>query len=229
MGVKPLLLGDLDSVLSEPQAGLTCPSDWSQEDSDVIAHFIQVQSQIASSRWMKSNCSFTLCGDELADQDFPTLEDFVFAAVYLRQFIAKKDDLFSDAVKRYCLAVDCRSRGAWMDFELNQFHSKLNNDSFRLKGYSVRQLFDAFMYGAGILHKFPKKDAGNKKRMLELIDEKPRHEVLYALHMSLRMATNHTMRASALMRRDFGNWLSEYSLPRPNVRWHYSLLTPKSD
>jgi hypothetical protein len=44
------------------------------------------------------------------DHSFPEFEEFVFSAVYLRQLIAKKDNLLVYAVGRHCRLVDCQIR-----------------------------------------------------------------------------------------------------------------------
>src|SRR3954454_21488303 len=85
--------GDPNGILRLPKAALRNPGDWTQLDSDILAHLIQVQKQIQESRWNKANVHFTTRGGQLIDHSLPEFEDFVFAAVYLRQLIAKNDVL----------------------------------------------------------------------------------------------------------------------------------------
>src|SRR5208282_2733798 len=91
MNAPAIILGEPDSILRLPKAALRDPGKWTQLDSDVLAHLIQVQSQIQESRWSKSKIHFTTQGGQLLDHSFPEFEDFVFVAVYLRQLIAKRD------------------------------------------------------------------------------------------------------------------------------------------
>jgi hypothetical protein len=224
MSVSAIILGDANSILCLPKAGLRNPTDWTQLDSDIIAHLIQVQSQIQHSRWNKSNIHFKIQGTHLLDHSFPEFEDFVFAAVYLRQLIAKNDSLLEDAVTRYCRFVDCQIRPAWVQHELSAFNGILDGASFMLPGYTVRELFDAFMYGAALLHKIPEVGDPKRQRFLDLYDKQPRHTLLYALHMSLKSLMNHVGGVTTVIYRDYSHWLYDYALPLPDTRWHNTLF-----
>lgn len=197
-------------------------------DSDILAHLIQVQSQIQHSRWNKSNVRFAVQEDQLLDHSFPEFEDFVFAAVYFRQLIARKDSLLRDAVNRYCRFIDCQIRPEWVQHELAAFNSILDGGVYMLPGFTVRELFDAFMYGAALLHKMP--PVGNPKRQqfLDIYDKQPRHKLLYALHMSLKTLMNHVGGVTAVIYRDYSHWLRDYGLPLPDTRWHNKLFEIKA-
>ncbi len=217
-------MGDPRGILQLPKATLLNPSSWTQLDSDILAHFVQVQKQIQQCRWNKADVRYTTQGGRLLDHSFPEFEDFVFAAVYLRQLIAKNDNLLGDAVGRYCRFVDCQIRPVWVQHELTSFKAALDGPAFLLPGYTVRELFDAFMYGAGLLHKIP--DVGDPKRklFLDIYDKEPRHTMLYALHMSLKTLMNHVGRVTVVIYRDYSHWLHDYGLPLPDTRWHDRLF-----
>ena len=93
-----------------------------------------------------------------------------------------------------------------------------------LPGYTVRELFDAFMYGAALLHKI--RDVGNpeRKQYLDRYDKQPRHTLLYALHMSLKTLMNHVGGITVVIYRDYSHWLNDYNLPLPETRWHDRLF-----
>lgn len=191
MNAPAIILGDPNGILRLPKATLRNPGNWTQLDSDILAHLIQVQTQIQRSRWNKANVRFTTQGGQLLDHSLPEFEDFVFAAVYLRQLIAKRDALLEDAVDRYCKFVDCQIRPAWVRHELTAFNGALDGPVLKLPGYTVRELFDAFIYGAALLHKLPKVGDEKRQRFLDIYDNHPRHTLLYALHMSLKTLMNH--------------------------------------
>lgn len=203
------------------------PGGWTQLDSDILAHLIQVERQIQQSRWNKAPVRFTTQGGQLLDHSFPEFEDFVFAAVYLRQLIAKKDNLLEDAVNRYCRFVDCQIRPAWVRAELAAFKGELDGPAFMLSSYTVRELFDAFMYGAALLHKMPDVEDPKRKRFLEIYDKQPRHTVLYELHMSLKTLMNHVNAITLVIYRDYSHWLSDFGLSPPDTRWHDRLFKIK--
>jgi hypothetical protein len=228
MNAHTIILGDPSGVLRLPKAALRNPEQWTQLDSDILAHLIQVQRQIQQSRWNKADVRFTTQGGQLLDHSFPEFEDFVFAAVYLRQLIAKKDNLLEDAVNRYCQFADCQIRPAWMWPELAAFKRALDGPSFMLPGYTVRELFDAFMYGAALPHKIPKVGDAERKRFLEIYDKQPRHILLYDLHMSLKTLMNHVGAIAVVIYRDYSHLLHDYGLPLPDTRWHDRLFEIKA-
>src|SRR5688572_32075398 len=88
--VPAVILGDTRSILRLGPAAIKNRAAWTQMDSDILAHFLQVESQIAKSRWCKAKLSMTTQGDKLLDSSFPDFEDFVYAAMYFRQFMLPK-------------------------------------------------------------------------------------------------------------------------------------------
>lgn len=229
MNAPAIILGDPAGILRLPKAPLRNPGNWTQLDSDILAHLIQVQKQIQQSRWNKADVRFTTQGGQLLDHSFPEFEDFVFAAVYLRQLIAKKDSLLEDAVDRYCRFVDCQIRPAWVRPELGAFKGALDRPAFMLSGYTVRELFDAFMYGAALLHKIPDVGDPKRKRFLDIYDKQPRHILMYALHMSLKTLMNHVGAIAVVIYRDYSHWLHDYGLPLPDTRWHDRLFEIRAE
>jgi hypothetical protein len=228
MNAPAIILGDTNSILRLPKAALRSRGDWTQFDSDILAHLIQVHRQIQQSRWNKADIRFATQGAQLVDHSFPEFEDFVFAAVYLRQLIAKNDRLLEDAVTRYCRFVDCQIRSAWVRQELAGFKSKLDGPAILLPDCTVRELFDAFMYGAALLHKIPKVGDTTRQRFLQVYDEQPRHKLLCALHISLKTLMNHVSKVTEVVYRDYANWLRDYGLPLPDTRWHDRLFEIQS-
>ena len=227
MGIPAVVAGELKTILRLGPAGMRNPSEWTQMDSDVIAHFLQVHGQIARSRWASTQFGFRRLGERVVESCSPQFEDFVFAAVYFRQLIAKKDHLFKDAVDRYCRFVARSSHAAWIKEELRRFNANLDGEATLLAGQSVRDVFDAFIYGAGLMHKMPRVASQHRTRFLSLYDYEKREELLYSLHMSLRMLLNNVGHAAAVIHRDLALWIHEHALPLPDVRWHDSLFEMK--
>jgi hypothetical protein len=224
MGAPAIILGNPNGILRLPKAGLRNRDKWTQLDSDILAHFIQVQAQIQQSRWFKSDIRFTARGNKVLDHSFPDFEDFVFAAMYIRQLVAENDSLLDDAVTRYSRFVDCAIRPFWVKNELDGFNQILNDEPSMLACCTVRELFDAFLYGASLMHKSRNVGNRNRERFLEIYDKQPRHIVLYALNMSLKMLMNPVGLVALVIRRDYAHWLSDYSLPLPDTRWHQDLF-----
>jgi hypothetical protein len=93
----------------------------------------------------------------------------------------------------------------------------LDGKSFlMLTDYTVREIFDAFAYGAGIIHTFPRPENRNRPNFLDIYDNKPREEVLFALHMSLHQLLNPVGGVAIVIYQDFGRWIEQHKLPRPD-------------
>lgn len=219
-----IILGNLTSILQLPKASLRNPAEWMQMDSDILAHLAQVNWQIQNCRWNKSEILYKMQSETLLDHCFPEFEDFVFAAVYIRQLIAKDDNLLSDAIDIYCKFVDCPIRPSWVRHELLAFNTTLSQYAINLPVCTLRELFDAFMYGAGLLHKIPKVGNPKRVRFLEIYDNQPKQKLFYSLNMSLKLLMNHVSYATAVIYRDYSHWLQDYDLPPPDTRWHSQLF-----
>jgi hypothetical protein len=229
MSNPAIILGNVSSILRLPPPKMRNPHEWGQFDSDNVAHLLQVQGQIQHSQWNKSDIRFTNQGDRLLDASFPEFADFVFAAVYFRQLIMKKDDLLNVAADCYRKFVDCPIRNVWIHEEQKRFGAQLDGAAFMLSAYTVRELFDAFMYGASLTHRPPHINSDHRARFLQIVDKEPRQKVLYALNISMKTMMNHVGNIAAVLYRDFGHWLHDHSLPLPDVRWHDRLFTVKKD
>ncbi|MGD9126040.1 MAG: hypothetical protein PVH19_01570 [Planctomycetia bacterium] len=227
MNAPAIVLGDVNTILQLPPAEMQNPKKWGQLDSDIIAHYLQVQGQIQRSNWNKSDITFTVQGDNLLNASFPEFADFVFVAVYFRQLTMQKDDLLNDAAKRYRTFVACPIRNAWIYEEQKRFSEELDDKAFMLPIYTVRELFDAFMYGASLMHKAPRIKSDHRARFLEIYDKEPRHKVLYALNMSMKTMMNHVYNIAAVLYRDVVKWTHDHSLPLPDIRWHDRLFDIK--
>lgn len=225
MTATPIILGRPRTILGLPPAGMKDPSAWTLTDSDVLAHFVQVHAQIARSRWCAADVKFTTQGGKLLEGLFPDLEQFVFAAIYFRQLFADRDQLLNAAADCYRKAVDCRIRAYWVGAEQKGFEAALDREAWPpLPGYTIRELFEAFLYGAGLFHKFPGPNSDKRSRFLHLYDREPPHKVLFALHGSLRTLLRYVGNISVVIQRDFAHWQTAYSLPLPDVRWHERLF-----
>ncbi|MGE3317268.1 MAG: hypothetical protein AB7O26_19290 [Planctomycetaceae bacterium] len=220
-----MILGEPDGLLARPSPAMRSNYDWSQRDSDIIAHFLQVQRQIHSSRWNKSKIQFESSGNTVLNHSFPIFEDFVFVAVYFRQLIAGNDSLMKDAVNRYRRVVDSPIHALWMKNELSRFNKQLSSNALMLDSCTVRELFDAFLYGAGLMHKMPKEGSPKRTRFLALYDNVPKHRLLYSLNISLKCLMNHVGNVAIVLYRDFAKWVCDHKLPLPDTRWHDKLFT----
>jgi len=229
MKMHAIIVGEVNSVLRLPPSGMKNPARWSQIDSDVIAHFIQVHQQIAKSRWCSSNLSMSGDGHTISHVCLPNFEDFVFAAVYFRQLTMQKDDLLNAAVDPFCDFSDCDPRRAWIREEQKEFNLHLDSTSLMHPDHTLRELFDAFMYGASLMHKPPELTSAHRARFLEIYDSEQRDKMLFSFNGSLRTLLNPIGNAAVLIYREFSHWIPNYSLPLPDIRWHDRMFVTSTD
>jgi len=231
MAVDAIQLGDPRGLLKRGPAELVDPSRWTKRDSDVFAHYLQVCTQIRGSKWYAADKRFTEQGGKTLDSSMPLFEEFVFAAVYFRQLFMKRSDfLLQDAVDRYCKHVACPIRKHWVKHEADSFNRLLDSSTFpfRIKNYTCRQIFYAFMYGAGLMHKIPDEAdprfKGRFKCFLDIYDNTPPARLLYALNTSLMALMNNVSNIAVVIHQDYAHWQNNHGLSLPDVRWHDRLF-----
>lgn len=229
MKLHAIIAGEVNSVLRLPPSGMRDASRWTQIDSDILAHFIQVHQQIAKSRWSHSELTMLGDGRTVSSVCLPKFEDFVFAAVYFRQLTMQKDDLLNAAVDRFCEFTDCESRRAWIREEQKEFNLHLDSVSVMHPDHTLRELFDAFMYGASLMHKPPKLTSAHRAKFLEIYDGDDRNKMLFAFNGSLRTLLNPIGNAAILIYREFSHWIPNHSLPLPDIRWHDRMFATTED
>jgi hypothetical protein len=219
-------MGNPAGLLHRGPSKLTDPSIWTQYDSDILAHLLQVHAQIRRSQWYATPPQFTDQGTKTIAAEMPHFEQFVFVAVYFRQFTMQKDALLAEGVKKYCGHTSCVIRQHWIDWELTQFNNMLDAPPFPFPvgKLTLRQVFDAYLYGAGLMHPFRKQGNKDRENFLAVHDTLPRARLLYSLNGGLRMLLNHVGNISIVIEQDFAHWLSLHSLPKPDVRWHDRLF-----
>jgi hypothetical protein len=226
MSVSPVVIGDVNSVMQLPVAGINNVADWTQDDSDVIGHFCQVAAQISSSKWRQSPASITKNGDEVVAADLPSFEDFVFVSVYFRQLTLAGDDLLNDAVDRYIRHSACATKTSWIAHERQRFNNALNNRAqpFAPDNATVKELFDAFLYGAFLAHSIRKAKPENRARLARIYENTPKDKYLLALHVSLHQLSGHACNIVCAMYKDYAHWLNNLGVAKPNILWHTGLF-----
>jgi len=223
---QPIVIGEVSSVLRLGPAGMKNRGDWQQSDSDLFAHFIQVNNQISQSRWSKAKCRFKRQGGRLIESSFPDIEEFVYAAVYFRQLFSRSrsDQLFQSVCERYQRFVQCSGKGIWVAHEWSAFDETLKNSDFMVPDYSRERLIEAFMYGASIFHGISSKQCHKRRDFRNIVANYDKEVVLYALHSSLKELRNHVTRVAAVLYQDFASWIKEFGLPLPDVLLHKNLF-----
>lgn len=221
-------LGDVNGVLKLRKTPLRNLEEWRQYDSDVLGHLVNVQIQLQESKWANFNISYQYQGSELLNCTLPTLEDFLFAAVYLRQCIADRDRLLDKAVKIYCKFNTSDTKEVWIKHELSAFTSKLTEKYFASPNYTTQELFDAFVYGSSLLHVCDKPGKPKRELFLKILrDNENKHKEFFSLNAGLKQLAGHISKIALLINHDFGYWLANFNVPKPEIYWHNKLFEVK--
>jgi hypothetical protein len=122
--------------------------------------------------------------------------------------------------------VDCAIRPSWVRHEEQCFYRALDGIAWPLTGYTVREVFEAFLYGAGLLHRLPRESDDTRNRFLQLHDTEKPYRVLFALNGSLSTLGSSVSKLAVVIYRDYAYWQHTYGLPLPGVRWHDRLFNP---
>lgn len=220
MGNPAIDVSNAHSVNQLPPPRIRNSQDWNQRYSDLFAHYLQVHRQICNSRWLKISPMYGISGPQEYDSRLPDFEAFVFAAVYYRQLIGEGDKLFSDTIDCYNRFADCPIRHEAMQSYKRSFFGILNSKPIPLPvdEYTSREIFDAFLYGASLIHRKP---TPQKRSVFRALNESFRREhLLFALNGALRLLLNPISNVAVIIHRDVFEWIDQYSLPQPDIPLH---------
>jgi|GEM_PF-2859730 len=225
---KPIIAGNLKSVIKLGYSGMRKQEEWEQRDSDNIAHFLQVSRQIVKSRWARSRNSISYSGKTLKTANRPDLESLVFVSIYFRQLISEGDKVFKLGCDTYCRFVDSLPKRTWIKEEHDHFKKLLNQPNvfgpiLNIKP-NARELIESFWYGALFFHGSEKISEEKKKKFRDLITQNPREAVAFNLNACFKLLLNHVNNVAGLIEYDFAYWLNEGYVPKPNIMWHWSIF-----
>lgn len=223
------LVGNLESVLQFGNPSINNSEQWTQEDSDQIAHMIQTSNQIIGSKWFQTPVRITLQKNSLLDHDWPNLEDFIFASVYFRQLLKNGDGLVGKSVRTYSKFSASDISVNWIHNENKTLNRICSREDPMLPGYKIEDIFNAYLYGAGLMHSVSPKNKIQRDLFSELLKRYPKHTILFTLNSSLKLMMNHIQNISQLIHRHYADWLHRYNLPRPDIHWHQSLFNLPND
>jgi hypothetical protein len=196
---------------------------WTQNKLDLLAHFMQVGGQISRSSWMSTPFSLTDHGNSILESQLASVEAFVYAAVYFRQLYAD-DKLFSRVCDIYAKHVGNPLKVSWVKAAFAAFEQELVAPSFFFNDICLRDLSDAFLYGALVFHGPEKAYEKHKQRFQAMITQRSREELLYSLNVGMRSACSHAVAVSHLVYKELADWQNNRWISAPNVWWHSNLF-----
>ncbi len=221
----PIILGNVNSILQLGPSSLKNKLNWKQEHSDILAHFLQVHSQIAKSRWLKEDCKLTHDGNKLSSK-VPSFESLIYVAIYFRQLYSQKDKLFRSACDAYIRFVDNDEKLSWVKNERDSFSKKLEECPLfcDIDGIKNKDLIEAFLYGALVLHSNLNVKPFKKDNFKKLLDSLGRIKFVFCLNSCLRLLYNNISTVAPLIEHDFAYWQNNEGIPAPDIYWHSKIF-----
>lgn len=137
--------------------------EWKQNDSDLLAHFIDVVSLIGGSKWRRAPLKVGITNP--AESVLPTNEMLIFVGIYFRQLFCD-DQLLNHARNTYARFCDSDSRrqmakagyksavASWnaVPLAFHVYDEKVRRPAKITALPITAQLFNTFLYGAHVLH-----------------------------------------------------------------------------
>ena len=218
--------------LNNPYKQDSAGNEMTQQESDIIAHFIQLVQVIQNSSWHKNKpiLQYNMNGDGLARGDFPSLELTVFALLYIRQLIDDHDNMIKKAVNIF---KKHSSNSEKQDFlknkvrEINDFLQEAPNQSITQNFATTnKELIEIFQYGTLILHgpQNIKKDELRKKVNEIYLHKDKLPFILFSLNDIILQILSKASKISYFIYRDVALWISENKIPAPDVMWQQSIF-----
>jgi hypothetical protein len=218
----PILLHDVRSVLRLGPTGICRKEQWSTESANALAHFFQLVEVIGTSEWLKSDLSigtpaFSGIAPWINSFQCPDLGQMYSILLPIRQLYAS-DDAFNHACNVYMrFAKDDRKR-RWIKETKKCFNAYLDSvaQPHAVDSYTVRELLDLVMYGAGLVH-YAQTNPQTRQHFQDAITRHHRECVIFTFIMYCREVYRYGTHAYFVLRQDYENWLAAEGCQPPDL------------
>lgn len=186
-----------------------------QDDSNMIAHFLETVGYVANSSWYRSPPALTFRTqdqDTQVDSSFPDTFETQGVLLALRQLYAS-DKIFNKALKSYLRVCGDEKKVGWVEQIKKAFDKYLEASGLFpvVAGVSVRELLDAFLYGSRIAHSH---ERDKQEVLARLIASHGRPQVIMAVHAAFRQLMNFALCVFPVVKRDYQHWLATGACPK---------------
>ncbi|HUT30039.1 MAG TPA: hypothetical protein VMX13_09630 [Sedimentisphaerales bacterium] len=202
---------------------------WTINKANTLFNFIQAVRLIWGSSWARKRSTMTIYPGSVVKCDLPTVESMCAVLTLFRQLYSK-DALMRNTCEIYNEHCGNGTKKKWVDFCLQAFKERLGgNTSFiHLETCSVRELFEAFLYGTGIVHSPSDRNAENRKRLSMLVGQYGREKVIMAVNESFWMVLKYAIDVFHVVKQDYEHWTKSEGCAKSDVFDIYSLLQSHS-
>lgn len=206
----PILLYDVRSVLRLGPTGIARKEQWTVESANVMAHFFQLVEVIGSGEWLKSKLSISTPGSQEWINSFqcPDLAHVYAILLPIRQLYAA-DTAFNRACKLYLRHVNDDRKCWWVEATKKNFNGYLDSvpRPLAVESYTVRQLLDLVMYGAGLVHS-AKSEAVMIQNFKEAVVRNKREWVVFNFLAYCQQLYAYAAQVYFILRQDYEQWMT---------------------
>lgn len=231
-GDKNAIPFDAENMVQIGPCPICAREKWTVDKANTLFNFIQVVGLIWRSSWARKKTSITTNFDNEGKTnitcDFPAVESMCAVLTLFRQLYAK-DVLMKSTCDIYMEHSSNAIKKLWADYCLKNFEQSLNWNThlIHLHGCTVTQLFDAFLYGTGIVHSPNGKDQRNcnhRNRISKLVKQYGREKVIMAVNESFWMVFGYAVDVFHVVKQDYEHWTEQEGCEKSNMSDIYSLL-----
>ncbi len=227
---NPIIPFEPQSVLQLGPASIRAGIPINQDDSNTIAHLMEIVGFLANSSWYRSPPALTFrTQNETSEIDstFPNVQEMHEVVLAIRQLYAS-DELFNRAANCYAKICGDSRKVNWVGDIKKWFNLFLDGpNSFpMIKGVKVRELLDAFLYGGRIVHVG---ERDKQERLQLLINTHGRAQVIMAVQTSLRRVVDSARLVLPVIKQDYQHWLETGKCPKPSLMSMGELLSSRKE
>lgn len=213
---NPIIPFEPRSVLRLGPAPLREAKLATQEDSETIAHFLEMIDLLSNSSWYRLAPALTFrTRNESAEVDslFPDVHETQGVVLAIRQLYSS-DNLFNRAVNCHAKLCGDSKKVDWVGTIKKQFNDFLDSpNSFpMLYGVTVRELMDLFLYGGKFAHA---NQTDKQQKLHALILAHGRAQVVMAVQTSFRRVVDSARLVYPVLMQDYFHWLAAGKCPKP--------------
>jgi hypothetical protein len=231
-GDKNAIFFDAENMVKIGPCPICAREKWTVDKANTLFNFMQVVGLIWRSSWARKKTSITTNFDNEGKTnitcDFPAVESMCAVLTLFRQLYAK-DILMKSTCDIYMEHSSNAIKKLWVDYCLKNFEQSLNWNThlIHLQGCTVTQLFDAFLYGTGIVHSPNGKDNRNcdhRNRISELVKQYGREKVIMAVNESFWMVFGYAVDVFHVVKQDYEHWIGQEGCRKSDMSDIDSLL-----
>ena len=229
-GNKNVVLFDAESMVQIGPCPICAREKWTVDKANILFNFIQVVRIIWRSSWARKKISITTNFDNDKKTnitcDFPAVESMCAVLTLFRQLYAS-DALMDRACRIYMEHSSNEIKKQWVEDCLQNFDKTLNGYPLlfnELKDCTVKLLFDAFLYGTGVVHSPGSINHKNRDKLSELVKQYGREKVIMAVNESFWMVFGCAVNVFHVAKQDYEHWTEQEGCSKSDMFNIYSLL-----